>query len=65
MKTRFTIALALAAVLAITPLAANGVTDHPRVQQALKLLEIWLDAQRDYEQIPGLSVAVVHDQDIV
>jgi CubicO group peptidase (beta-lactamase class C family) len=29
------------------------------------LLEIWLDAQRDYEQIPGLSAAVVHDQDVV
>ena len=57
--------MATAVLLATTPLAANGVKDHPRVQQALKLLEIWLDAQRDYEQIPGLSVAIVHDQDVI
>ena len=65
MWTRFTFAVAVVTALAFTPVAANGVKDHPRVQQALKLLEIWLDAQRDYEQIPGLSIAVVHDQDIV
>ena len=44
---------------------AQNVEQNPRVRQAIRLLEIWLDAQRDYEQIPGLSVAVVHDQDVV
>lgn len=58
-------AAAVAAVLATTPLAAQSVDGHPRVRQALKLLEIWLDAQRDFDRIPGLSVAVVHDQEVV
>ena len=65
MWMRFTLALVTAGALASAPEAANGVKDHPRVQQTLKLLDIWLDAQRDYEQIPGLSVALVHDQDVV
>jgi CubicO group peptidase (beta-lactamase class C family) len=39
--------------------------DHPRVQEALHLLEVWVDAQRAYEQIPGASMAVVHDQELL
>lgn len=65
MWTRFALATTAAVLIATTPIAANGVKDHPRVQQALTLLQLWLDAQRDYEQIPGLSVAVVHDQEVV
>ena len=55
----------VAAVLVTSPAKAQNVEQNPRVRQAIRLLEIWLDAQRDYEQIPGLSVAVVHDQDVV
>ena len=62
---RLVSAAAAAMLLATVPMAADKVDQHPRVKQALKLLEIWLDAQRDFEQIPGLSVAVVHDQDVV
>jgi len=62
---RFASALCAATLLATAPLAADDLRRQPRVQQALKLLEIWLDAQRDFEQIPGLSVAVIHDQDVV
>lgn len=39
--------------------------DHPRVQEALHLLEVWVDAQRAYEEIPGVSMAVVHDQELL
>jgi CubicO group peptidase (beta-lactamase class C family) len=62
---RFAAAVIAAALLAATPIAANDVSQHPRVKQALQLLEIWLDAQRDFEQIPGLSAAIVHDQEVV
>jgi CubicO group peptidase (beta-lactamase class C family) len=41
------------------------LADHPRVKQASDLLAAWLDAQRGYEQIPGLSAAVVYDQQLV
>lgn len=44
---------------------AQSLSDHPRVKQALTLLETWLDAQRDYEQIPGISAGVVYDQQLL
>ncbi len=43
----------------------EGVADHPRVVEAIRLLETWVQAQRDYEGIPGASLAVVHDQELV
>ena len=65
MPTRFCFAICVAVVLAVTAEASNDLQNHPRVRQSLALLNTWLDAQRDYEQIPGLSVAVVHDQNVV
>lgn len=44
---------------------SQNIQDHARVKEAIQLAELWLDAQKDYEQIPGISVAVVHDQDLV
>jgi CubicO group peptidase (beta-lactamase class C family) len=34
----------------------------PRVKQALRLLEAWADGQQGYERLPGISMAVIHDQ---
>jgi len=58
--------LALLLVVAV-PVSARGqaLIDDPRVTSALNLLEVWLEAQRDYEDVPGLSLAVVHDQNII
>ncbi|MCU0257186.1 MAG: beta-lactamase family protein, partial [Vicinamibacterales bacterium] len=44
---------------------APRVADHPKVAAALEVVRVWLDAQRDFEQIPGLSAAIVHDQDVL
>lgn len=33
--------------------------------EAKKVMEIWLAAQRDYDNLPGISVALVKDQEIV
>ena len=38
------------------------LTADPRVATALGLLEAWVDAEAVYKDIPGVSVAVVHDQ---
>ena len=46
-------------------LCAVVEAQNPRVAQALELVKVVLDAQRSYEQIPGLSVAIVRDQDLV
>ncbi len=59
-------ALALTLVLTTPCLAQEAsVKDHPRVREAVNLLEVWVDAQRAYEEIPGISMAVVHDQELV
>ncbi|WP_419933938.1 serine hydrolase domain-containing protein [Candidatus Palauibacter sp.] len=39
--------------------------NDPRFEQAVDLFEAWLDAKMAYEKIPGVSVALVHDQDLV
>jgi CubicO group peptidase (beta-lactamase class C family) len=45
--------------------AAPALAAHPKVAASLEVVRVWLDAQRDYEEIPGLSAAVVHDQDVL
>ena len=52
-------------LLTINLAESKKTVDHPRVSEAVQLLEIWLDAQRDYEGLPGLSAAVVHDQELI
>ncbi len=45
--------------------AAQSVAAHPRVKEATALLEKWIDAERAYKRIPGISAAVVLDQDVL
>ena len=44
---------------------ANSFGDDPQVANALKLVEIWVEAQVDYNDIPGMSVGIVYDQELV
>ncbi len=39
--------------------------DRPDLNDAFRLLETWLDAQKDYERLPGISVAIVKDQELL
>ncbi len=61
---RTTCALALAALPCLT-LRAQSIANNERVKQATELLKTWLEAQRAYEQIPGISAGVVYDQELV
>jgi CubicO group peptidase (beta-lactamase class C family) len=45
--------------------SAQAPAEHPRVAQALELARVWLEAQRAYDQIPGVSAAIVHDQQVL
>ena len=45
--------------------AAARPAPHPKVAQALRLAEAWLDAQVAYERLPGVSVGVVVDQELI
>ncbi|HEY0592259.1 MAG TPA: serine hydrolase, partial [Thermoanaerobaculia bacterium] len=44
---------------------AQEPTSPPTRDQALALVRAWADAQRAYEGIPGMSIAIVRDQDLV
>ena len=39
--------------------------EKPDLRQVIPLVDAWLDAQRDYEAIPGLVVGIMHDQELV
>lgn len=43
----------------------KDIRDDPRVISALELLEVWIDAHLAYEQIPGIAIAIVHDQNLL
>lgn len=49
-------------VSALRGIAQDKQTDYT---EAFKLIEIWLDAQRDYDRVPGMSVIVVDDQEVL
>ncbi len=53
------------AVLLFVLAPGLAAAQNPRVAQALDLVKTWLDAQRAYQQIPGLSAAIVRDQDVI
>lgn len=50
-------------ILLVTPVySQDNNTDYT---DAFRIIEAWLDAQRDYEQLPGISAVVVEDQHIL
>ena len=57
----------LFALVLLTPLTAvaQSVADDAHVAEALEIAEIWLDAQKDYERLPSIAAAIVHDQELV
>jgi CubicO group peptidase (beta-lactamase class C family) len=64
--------LAYALVLASLALALEGaergskaIGKDPRVVAAVELARIWLDGQRAYMQVPGISAQIVHDQEVL
>ncbi len=38
---------------------------HPEVASGIRLLEAWLESQLAYRGLPGLSIGIVHDQELV
>src|SRR6185436_11958739 len=62
--------LLVCAFLVIAPVSADGpetpsVANDPRITSALELARTWLEAQRAYDQIPGVSAAIVADQQVL
>ena len=39
--------------------------EEPDLSEAFRLIDTWLEAQYQYDQLPGISVAVVKDQEVL
>lgn len=64
MPKKFSI-LALVILFVNCGAQAQSLADDPRVASALKITETWIKAQLDYNDIPGMSVGIVYDQELV
>lgn len=60
MKTHF-LTLALSFIVSIA-YAQENKKDY---SEAFKLVEVWLDAQKDYDKLPGLTATVIEDQEVL
>jgi len=49
-------------LLLLAPVSFAADKPKPTTAQAIELAKRWLDAQRSYDGVPGMSVAVVSDQ---
>lgn len=57
--------IATCLLLIIAAAQLSGADTKPSRDQALDLARRWVDGQRTYEQIPGLSLAIVNDQSVL
>ncbi|MBW1843037.1 MAG: serine hydrolase [Deltaproteobacteria bacterium] len=44
---------------------AEEILAHPEVKGALGAIDAWVEGVRTYDRIPGVSVGIVHDQDLI
>jgi CubicO group peptidase (beta-lactamase class C family) len=45
--------------------AADFLEQHPQVRDAITLLDLWIQEQMAYQQIPGLALGIVYDQEVI
>jgi len=72
MRTRI-LALLMTLVIGTPALAADESDNptreellaHPEVKGALSIIDAWLDGRHMFERIPGISVGIVRDQDLL
>lgn len=60
-----TILIVLLPIITVFDAHSQTIGNDPRVATTLDVLKVWLEAQRAYDQIPGVSVAVVYDQQLL
>ena len=66
MKNYIVFVVAAVAMIAFPSARAHEpVAQHPLVRSNVELLEAWIESQMAYKAIPGMCVAIVHDQDII
>jgi len=51
-------------LICISP-AISKEKEKPDYSEAIRMIDTWLEAQRDYDNLPGISVAIVTDQELL
>lgn len=59
------LALAVCLSLPAPASASEFVKQRPKVADAITLLDLWIEEQLAYRQLPGLAIGVVHGQELV
>ncbi len=49
----------------LSPAQSETLLNDPRVASAIELIDVWMDAQVAYDSIPGVSLGIVYDQDLI
>lgn len=51
----------------IFPLASqsNSIIENEEFTSNIKVLELWIDAQMEYRELPGMSIGIVYDQELI
>lgn len=52
-------------LLFFVPASYAQKTERTDLAEAFKILEIWLDGMKDFDRLPGISAALVKDQDLL
>jgi len=53
------------AVLSLSIIVGIAQTQIKDYSEAFELIEVWLDAQKDFEQLPGITAIVIKDQEVL
>jgi len=64
------LALVFANIVPAQPSADSRLTReqilaHPEMQGALSAFDAWIEGVLIYDEVPGISVGIVHDQDVI
>jgi CubicO group peptidase (beta-lactamase class C family) len=59
------VCLALTAAAQTSPEVERDLVGHPQVRGAVALLDRWIEAHQVYRRVPGISVGVVLDQELI
>ena len=52
-------------VLPVAAQSGDFLEEHRRVRDAVTLLDLWIQEQRVYQQIPGLALGVIYDEEMI
>ena len=46
-------------------ISRDQILAHPEVRGALAAIDAWIEGVLIYDEVPGISVGIVHDQDLI